>query len=210
MQYRVHNMKDGLPFSQASENNQTPILDVLAPRMTEPVRILEIGTGTGQHAVHFARALPQVHWIPSDHPDNLWMGAERLASSELPNIASPLPLDVAREPWDCPSFDHAYSANTAHIMSVEEVGAMFRGLAQRLPVGGCLYLYGPFNYDNQYTSEGNRRFDQHLRQRSPRMGIRDLAELTGLAVPLGFKLDEDLSMPANNRLLVFRLEQPPH
>ncbi len=168
-----------------------------------PLRLLEIGTGTGQHAVHFAAAMPHLVWQPSDRP-----GAARhclgwIEEAALTNVLPPVELDVALGKWPVDSIDGAYSANTAHIMAWEEVGAMFAGLGKRLGTGGQFCLYGPFNYNGTYTSDSNRQFDQHLRSQAPHMGIRDMDDLLGLAERVGFRLESDYEMPANNRLLVW-------
>lgn len=193
-----------LPFSRASENNRHPILAQLRSLLTTPAVVLEIGTGTGQHAEHFASHLPHLHWLPTDHPDMLDACRQRLARANLSNIGTPRPLDVSARPWDDPPFDHAYSANTAHIMSWNEVRDMFSGISGGLPSGGCFCLYGPFNEHGRYTSDSNAQFDQHLKARASHMGIRDLADLEALAEEHGMSLYRKLGMPANNRLLVFR------
>lgn len=192
------------PFSQACENNKDPILERLRDVFTEPGVILEIGTGTGQHAVHFARALPHLVWVPSDQP-----GAEEfckpwLEEAGLENVQAPLALDVAAEPWPLDTLDGAFTANTAHIMSWAEVEAMFHGLGKRLRAGGAFCHYGPFNYDGLFTSDSNRQFDQYLRRRSGHMGIRDLGDLERLAGSADMALESDHAMPANNRFLVWR------
>lgn len=198
------NMTRDLPFSQACENNKQPILESLSKIFVHPGVILEIGTGTGQHAVHFASHLPHLQWQPSDHPDNVDVCVARINQADLPNILPPVALDVSREPWLVGDVDGVFSANTAHIMGWLEVEAMFRGVARRLKAGAAFCLYGPFNYDGQYTSDSNRRFDEQLKQQAPQMGIRDLRDLEQLGVKVGLELEQDAKMPANNRLLVWR------
>lgn len=193
-----------LPFSRASENNKHPILQQLRRFLTEPAVVLEIGTGTGQHAEHFASHLPHLHWLPTDHPDMLDACRQRLARANLSNISTPGPLDVSAHPWGVPPFDHVYSANTAHIMSWKEVREMFRGVGHGLLPGGYFCLYGPFNEHGRHTSDSNAQFDQHLKTRAPHMGIRDLADLEALAEQHGMSLYRKLEMPANNQLLLFR------
>lgn len=197
-------MATELPFSQACENNQAPILDVLLEVFDQPARVLEIGTGTGQHAVHFARALPHLKWQPSDHPDAAHLSRLRLEQAGLPNLLPILNLDVGASPWPITEFDGVFSANTAHIMAWPEVEKMFQGIGNRLTLNGTFCLYGPFNYQGSFTSDSNRQFDQHLRTRAPQMGIRDLDDLNILARAEGLMLEDDVAMPANNRLLVFR------
>ena len=199
------------PFSQACENNKKPILEVLQQVMPEPshrgARVLEIGSGTGQHAAFFASRLPWLHWQPTDQAHylpgcRLWVAEAREAGAD--NLQPPLVLDVLVPQWPVAEVEAAYSANTAHIMSWSAVEAMFHGLGWRLPVNGLFCLYGPFMYRGVHTSESNERFDHHLRHQDPEMGIRDLDALRQLATASGFELAADHSMPANNRTLVWR------
>lgn len=192
------------PFSQACENNKQPILERISEVFTSPGIILEIGTGTGQHAVHFAAALPYLVWQPSDRPGATHHCLGWIEDAALTNIRSPVELDVASGEWSVGRIDGAYSANTAHIMAWEEVEAMFSGLSGQLDTGMPFCLYGPFSYGGKHTSNSNRRFDQHLRQQAPHMGIRDMDDLSSLATRAGFHLENDHGMPANNRLLVWR------
>lgn len=190
------------PFSQACENNKAPILEKLAQVFNQPATILEIGTGTGQHAVHFARHLPHLVWQPSDHPRQGGLCLPWLEDASLPNINPPLALDVISGDWSSlPAIDGVFSANTAHIMAWEEVEAMFHGVARIMPAAGRFCLYGPFRYNGQHTSESNARFDRSLRMQAPHMGIRDIEDLERLGRSSGLVLDEDFGMPANNRLL---------
>ncbi len=193
-------MATELPFSQACENNKAPILEALRKVFDTPARVLEIGTGTGQHAVHFARSLPHLQWQPSDHPDSAHLCRLRLEQASLPNILPMIELDVGREPWPVSSIDGAFKYSAHH--GVEQ---MFHGIGERLTAKGAFCLYGPFNDQGQFTSDSNRQFDQHLRTRAPHMGIRDLDDMNDLAEAEGLLLEDDMAMPANNRLLVFRL-----
>jgi len=192
------------PFSQACENNKQPILERLSQSFTAPGTILEIGTGTGQHAVHFAAAMPHLTWQPSDRPGAAEHCLGWIEDAALPNIRSPLELDVSLGNWPVDTIDGAYSANTAHIMGWDEVQAMFAGLGKRLGAGRLFCLYGPFNYGGAFTSDSNRQFDAHLRSQAPHMGIRDMDDLLELAERVRFRLESDYEMPANNRLLVWR------
>lgn len=197
-------MTDGKPYSQACENNKQVILEKIATVFSSPGTILEIGTGTGQHAVHFARNLPHIQWQPSDHPSNFQLCMPWLDDAGLPNINPPLPLDVSAPDRQLPLINGVYSANTAHIMSWPEVEAMFRGVAAILDAGEAFCLYGPFNYGGQFTSPSNRQFDAHLKQRNPEMGIRDMDDLKRFGNAVRLTLESDFEMPANNRLLVWR------
>lgn len=191
------------PFSQACENNKAPILAALRERLMAPATVLEIGAGTGQHAVHFAAALPHLDWRPTDRAENIPGCRLRIDDAALPNLASPVPLDVLQRPWPVDGCHHVFSANTAHIMHWPAVTAMFRGIAADLPAHGLFLLYGPFADNGVHTSDSNIRFDAALRQRDPGMGIRDLADLRKLIQPMGLQLAERLPLPANNHLLVF-------
>lgn len=193
-----------LPFSQACENNKQPILECLSSVFDQARSVLEIGTGTGQHAVYFAEALPHLTWQPSDHPDSAYLSQDRLAACEAPNLLPFVTLDVSEADWSVGEVDAVYSANTAHIMSWAEVERMFEGVARRLPSGGAFCLYGPFNDRGQYTSDSNRQFDRHLRARGSHMGIRDTVDLVTLAGSVDLQLEADVPMPANNRILVWR------
>ncbi|PXX91743.1 methylase [Marinobacter vulgaris] len=192
------------PFSQACENNKQPILERIRQTFTGPGTILEIGTGTGQHAVHFASAMPYLVWQPSDRPGASSHCLGWIEDSTLTNICPPVELDAASADWPVERIDGAYSANTAHIMAWNEVESMFAGLARRMHTGMPFCLYGPFSYGGAHTSDSNRLFDRHLRAQAPHMGIRDMDDLLGLAAQAGFRLESDHGMPANNRLLVWR------
>ncbi|MHA7926420.1 MAG: DUF938 domain-containing protein [Marinobacter sp.] len=198
-------MQKDKPFSQACENNKTPILEKLTELFKQPGTILEIGTGTGQHAFHFAGHLPHVVWQPTDHPQNAQLSRPWIDDAHLTNINPPIALEVLNGDWSSlPAIDGAFSANTAHIMAWEEVQAMFRGVSGALPKDGIFCLYGPFSYGGQHTSESNVRFDLSLRTQAPHMGIRDMEDLEALGEETGLKLEKDFGMPANNRLLVWR------
>lgn len=198
-------MQQDKPFSQACENNKAPILEKLTELFKQPGTILEIGTGTGQHAVHFASHLPHLEWQPTDHPHNAQLSRAWIDDSRLSNINAPIALDVLDGNWaDLPPIDGAFSANTAHIMAWDEVQAMFRGVSGSLPKDGIFCLYGPFSYGGRHTSESNARFDLSLRTQAPHMGIRDMEDIEALARENGLVLEQDFGMPANNRLLVWR------
>ena len=181
------------PFSEASERNRAPILAVLKRVFSHSRRVLEIGSGTGQHAAYFAPELPHLIWQASDVAEN------------LPGIRAwgviPIELDVDRE-WPAVDADAVFSANTCHIMSWPQVERMFAGIGRLAPE--VFALYGPFNYSGRPTSESNARFDAMLRSRDPASGLRDFEKIRELAAAAGLELAEDNAMPANNRLLVFR------
>lgn len=197
------------PFSPACERNREPILAVLRERFADGRHVLEIGSGTGQHAVHFAAAMPWLQWQCSDRADYLPGIRAWLDEAALVNTPPPLALDVGTDTWpragtDDGRFDAAFSANTLHIMGWPEVEAFFAGVHRILGDGGVLVVYGPFNYGNAYTSDSNRDFDGWLKARDPRSGIRDFDAVDALARKFGLRLLDDVAMPANNRCLAWR------
>lgn len=192
-----------LPFSQACENNKGPILDVLRGAFADVDYVLEIGSGTGQHAVHFAEQLPHLCWQCSDQAEYLPGVRSWLQWAQLANTPEPLTLDVM-QPWPVSRTPAIFSANTLHIMSWEAVQAFFSGMGAVLTESATVCIYGPFNYDGRYTSDSNANFDQWLKQRDPASGIRDFAAVNQLAAAIGLQLLEDVAMPANNRCLVWR------
>jgi SAM-dependent methyltransferase len=190
-------------FSEASERNREPILGVLQRVFGDRRRVLEIGSGTGQHAAYFAPRLPHLTWQPSDVSENLpGIGLWR-EEAQAPGLLEPLEIDVDR-PFPSVEADAVFSANTCHIMSWAQVERMFAGIGRLLPQHGVLALYGPFNYGGQPTSASNAAFDASLRRRDPQSGLRDAEAIIALAARQGMTLEEDNAMPANNRLLVFR------
>lgn len=191
------------PYSQSCENNKQPILDVLKRVFSRSRRVLEIGSGTGQHAVYFAPELPHLEWYTSDLAENLAGIRSWIEEQPSENLFPPTVLDVNDSEWLIEDFDAVFSANTAHIMYWADVEAMFRGVARHLPFRARFALYGPFCYHGMHTSESNVRFDQSLRARDPGMGVRDMDALEELADAGGLVLLEDNEMPANNRTLVW-------
>jgi SAM-dependent methyltransferase len=193
-----------LPFSEACERNKGPILDVLRRAFADRTRVVEIGAGTGQHAVHFARLLPHLEWQPTDRAEHLPGLAARIAVEGPPNLAPAVELDVLAEPWPAVRGDAVFSANTLHIMSWPAVEAFFAGLPRLLERGGVLAIYGPFRYGGQYTTDSNAAFDAMLRDRDPHSGLRDFEAVNALAEAVGLAFAADHAMPANNQLLVWR------
>jgi SAM-dependent methyltransferase len=195
-----------LPFSAACERNKDPILEVLRVRFADSRHVLEIGSGTGQHAVHFARALTHVTWHPTEQLNYLADLAERVRLEGPDNLRPPTVLDVRQAVWPLRSADAVFTANTLHIMSWASVMALFRGLGEVLAPGGVLCIYGPFRYAGAYTSESNREFDRTLQERDPLSGLRDIEAVSLLAEQYGLHLNADFDLPANNRVLVFTKE----
>jgi SAM-dependent methyltransferase len=195
-----------LPVSEACERNKEPILAVLRHTLAGCVQVLEIGSGTGQHAVHFARHLTHLTWHPTEQLSYLSDLAARIRQEGSGNLRAPTVLDVRQAVWPARSVDAVFTANTLHIMAWDAVGALYRGVAEVLVPGGVLCIYGPFRYEGEYTSDSNREFDRMLQERDPLSGIRDLAALRVLAEPYGLSLTADHDLPSNNRLLVFHKE----
>ena len=206
-------MTDHKPFSPACDRNREPILALLRECFADVREVLEIGSGTGQHAVHFAAAMPWLSWQCSDRAEHLPGIRVWLDEAALPNTPAPLALDVDTGPWPRPaaagvgaggSFDGMFSANTLHIMGWPSVQRFFAGVDTALASGGTLVVYGPFNYDGRFSSDSNREFDGWLRARDPASGIRDFEAVDALARDIGLALQADVAMPANNRCLVWR------
>lgn len=195
------------PYSEACERNRGPILEVLRVAFADARDVLEIGSGTGQHAVYFARHLPHLVWHTSDIAEhhagiNAW-----IAEAALSNVRLPLALDVREDCWPVAAasgVDGVFSANTLHIMAWDAVEAFFRGVARVLKPGGVLAIYGPFNYGGRFTSPSNAQFDAMLRARGEGSALRDFEAVDALARDTGLALVRDAVMPANNRTLVWR------
>jgi cyclopropane fatty-acyl-phospholipid synthase-like methyltransferase len=192
-----------LPFSEACERNKGPILEVLRVAFADRTQVLEIGSGTGQHAVHFAAHLAHLTWHPTEQLPYLADLASRVKLEGSRNLRPPTVLDVKQTVWPLRNADAVYSANTLHIMSWVEVEAMFRGVDAVLSAHGVVCIYGPFRYDGRYTSDSNRDFDTMLKERDPLSGLRDMTELGALALRHALRLRMDHDLPANNRLLEF-------
>ena len=193
-----------LSLSEACERNKHPILAALSGVLVAPGFVLEVGAGTGQHAVHFARNLPWLDWQPTDRSEYLAELAERVRIEGPPNLRAPLELDVRSANWSVAAADGVYSANTLHIMGWPEVQAFAHGVGRVLAVGGLLAVYGPFRFDGRYTSDSNADFDAFLRQRDAASGIRDFEAVDALLAREGLRLEANHSMPANNQLLLWR------
>lgn len=193
-----------LSFSEACERNKVPILKRLRALLPPGLAVLEVGSGTAQHAVYFASQLPAITWLPSDVSSNLPAIEARLAAEGPVNVRPPVALDVRDEPWPVSTAGAVFSANVLHIVSEDCVRHFFRGAGQVLAAGGLLIAYGPFRYAGHYTSESNAEFDQWLKLRDPASGIRDFETVDALAEAEALQLVADHPMPANNQLLVWR------
>ena len=191
-------------FSQAAENNKAPILDVLRDWLKPDACVLEIGSGSGQHAIHFSQALPSVQWQPSDRSEvqSLLQSNTQVYGSS--NLLAPIALDLSSPQWPNTQIDAVYSANVLHIVSTNLGKTMIKGAAQCLQAGGLFIVYGPFRYGCSFTAPSNAEFDDWLRARTPNSGIRDFEWVDVLARAGDLVLQEDRSMPANNQCLVFQ------
>lgn len=192
------------PFSESCEQNKAPILEVLLDVFADRNRVLEIASGTGQHAIFFGRALPHLSWQTSELTQNhagirMW-----LDEAQLPNVLPPVEIDVNAAEWPVGSVDAIFNANTVHIVAWPAVERMFAGVARVLEPGGIFCLYGPFNYGGNYTSDSNARFDAWLKNRDLESGIRDFEAVNQLAELQGLSLQKDVPMPANNRTLIWQ------
>jgi SAM-dependent methyltransferase len=194
------------PFAEACERNKEPILHVLEEVLAGCASVLEIGSGTGQHAVYFGTALPHLVWQTSDLPEH-HDGIRSWLRGGPANVLAPVALDVNDDRWPVAAVDAVFSANTLHIMSWPAVERTFAGIGRVLRTGGVLCVYGPFNYGGRHTSPSNARFDAWLKARDPQSGIRDFEQVDALAGKQGLALWRDAGMPANNRMLVWRRER---
>ncbi len=192
-----------LPSSEACERNKGPILDVLRTAFAQSSQVLEIGSGTGQHAVHFAAHLAHLTWHPTEQLVYLADLTARVKLEGSRNLRAPTVLDVKQTVWPLRMVDAVFTANTLHIMAWSDVMSMYQGIGAVLSSGGLMCVYGPFRYTGRYTSDSNEAFDRMLKERDPKSGLRDIQEVTELGSQYGLRLRCDHDLPANNRLLEF-------
>jgi len=195
------------PESPAADRNGPPILEQLRRLLPAQARVLEVGSGWGQHAVRFGAAVPGWEWQPSEQADQLETLRKRCRDEAPPNVLPPIELEVGTGDWPDSKFDVVFSANTAHIMPWPAVCAMIQGAANSLARGGFFVLYGPFNIEGKFTAPSNAAFDQSLRSRDACMGIRNLEALESVGLEHHLLLMGQVEMPANNFLLVFQLQE---
>jgi cyclopropane fatty-acyl-phospholipid synthase-like methyltransferase len=193
------------PYSAACERNKDPILEVLRQViLPSDRRLLEVGTGTGQHAIYIAPHFPQLEWFPSDLSVNIPGMSLWFNEAGISNIQKPVRLDVGKDDFPKLKFDVVFTANTFHIMHWKECKSFMKLLGNRLREGSRFIVYGPFNYDGKFTSESNANFDQALKEGDPLRGIRSFEDVLSNMTKNGFELLQDYEMPANNRILVFQ------
>ncbi len=192
------------PYADSCDRNRAPILEVIAPLLADKQAVLEIGGGTGQHAIYFAQKMPHLIWHISDRRHNHDAIQSWLDEAALPNVLGPFELDVLRSNWPSLKVDAVFSANTAHIMHWRDVEALFAGVGKLLHTGGLFILYGPFSFGGKHTSESNALFDMRLQRQDPFMGVRDVDELNVLAEEASMAFQHDYPLPANNRVLLWK------
>ncbi|MBI1195485.1 MAG: DUF938 domain-containing protein [Gammaproteobacteria bacterium] len=191
------------PNAESCERNRDPILTVIEPLLADRRAVLEVGAGTGQHAVYFAERMPHLIWYASDRAQNHEGIRSWLGDAGLKNVAGPFDLDVRQERWPNVEVDAVFSANTAHIMHWDDVTAFFAGVGRILESGGIFLLYGPFSFAGRHINESNARFDLRLKDKDPLMGVRDFDDLNRLAEAAALEFVHDYAMPANNRILLW-------
>ncbi len=191
------------PYAESCEKNKEPILAVLKEIFSDRKRVLEIASGTGQHAMHFGRELHHLIWQPSELAHNLPGIRAWLDEAHLTNVLAPLAIDVNDEHWPITCVDAIFNANTVHIISWPEVRRLFAHIARVIAPGGYVCFYGPYNYSGKFTSASNARFDAWLKSRDPNSGVRDFEAVNQLAASHGLELLRDIEMPSNNRILVW-------
>lgn len=194
-----------LPFSAAADRNKEPILEVLKKVLRpEDKSLLEVGAGTGQHAVYLAPFFPKMEWTPTEVAENLPMLRERISQSGVRNIKTPFRMIVGQDDFPIRTFDVVLTINTFHIMHWKECKSFIKLISSRLDKGGKVLIYGPFNYNGKFTTPSNEEFDKSLRANDPQSGIRNFEDVLGTMFKNDFELLQDFEMPSNNRLLVFR------
>ena len=192
------------PYSESCERNQGPILKILQEALTDQQCVLEIASGTGQHAVYFGHALPHLSWQTSELAQNHEGILAWLNEIKLPNVLPPIIIDVNDAKWPIEIVDTVFNANMVHIISWPEVERLFAGITRVLNANGILCLYGPFKYEGKFTSESNARFDALLRSRDSNSGIRDFEDINRLAEMHGLFLVRDVAMPSYNQTLIWQ------
>lgn len=191
------------PYSESCDQNRDVIFDVISPIFRDVSSVLEIGSGTGQHAVYFAEKMPYLHWYTSDQASYHEGIQQWIDEAALSNVAAPIELNVTTSPWPEISVDAVFTANSLHIMHNDDADNLLAGVGKLLDSHGSLVIYGPFNYEGTYTSDSNARFDDWLKGRDPMSGIKHFETIVAVADDNGLRLASDIEMPANNRILHF-------
>lgn len=192
------------PFSQSCEDNKVVILETIADYLQSIDSVLEVASGTGQHAVYFAENLPHLTWQTSDLLDSHVGIRQWLHEAGLPNTLEPFELNVSESPWPSKRYGALFSANSFHIMGKQNVIDFFANVSAVLNDNALVLIYGPFNYNGEFTSDSNANFDVWLKNRNPLSGIKDFEWCNQLAEQAGLNLVDDIEMPVNNRVLVWK------
>lgn len=201
-------MKIQLKKSDACERNKDVILDILKQYIqNKPDRLFEVGSGTGQHAVYFTKYFTNLHWVTSDRKDNLLPLKQKFKKEQIANLHGPETYDVAKDSFPKLKFDYLFTANTFHIMSWKEVKALLKAFKKHLRPGALVFIYGPFKYNGEFTSESNDKFDKSLKASNVKSGIRSFEDVNEIMLKNGFVMKNDHKMPANNQLLVYVRDQ---
>lgn len=191
-------------YSPACDRNKEYILEVIKPLLKENDRVLEIGSGTGQHSVYFGEHIPYIVWQTSDLLENHESISEWIEESNLTNVLKPIIIDASKDDWHNQNFNFVFTANTFHIMSFEFVKKLFEGLNKVLNQDSYFAVYGPFNFNGNYTSDSNREFDLFIRDKYPSGGIRNFEDIKEVAKANRFDFHKKFDMPSNNQILVFK------
>jgi len=191
-------------WAESAEQNKVPITEALSPYFSTAKRVLELGSGTGQHAVHFAQKHPQLEWLPSERQCNLEMLRQNLRLNALSNVNNAIAIDASDDTWPQLDVDLVYSANTLHIMSWDAVCQLFVHLGQLLKAQQRFCVYGPFRFPDRPFATSNAAFDQYLKQQDALSGIRDIDALKAVASAHNLYLENDIEMPANNHVLLWQ------
>lgn len=192
------------PYSESCDQNKAPILSIIEPLFTSCTDVLEVGSGTGQHAIYFAEKMPHLRWHCSDCAPYIAGIKQWIDESDVPNVMAPIVLDVSDSQWPTLSVDAIFTANSIHIMHDQDVTNFIKGVGRLLKKGGHLMIYGPFNYDGSFTSASNESFQQWLKSRDLLSGIKHFEDIVSLASSNALQLCKDYEMPANNRILHFK------
>jgi cyclopropane fatty-acyl-phospholipid synthase-like methyltransferase len=192
-----------MSYSEAAERNKKPILDQLKQYLKSDDKVIEIGSGTGQHACCFTQSIPGLVWQCSDLKDNLSSLKQVISQQNSEQLLMPIECDVRSYQWDQKQYDAVYSANALHIMSWDAAQVFLSNVNHALKSRGLLILYGPYAYANQPLCKSNQNFDRFLKERDPKSGIRSFDEVKALSEKAGFVCEHDIEMPANNRLIIW-------
>ena len=204
VKHSIEMSADNLAVAESCLRNQEPIFDVLSKELQSGSVVLELGSGTGQHAAFISQRLPQIRWQPSELAENIPAINAWREHVKAENFLPPLVLDIAQDLWPVKQVDAVFSANLVHFVGWEKVRSMMAGIGRVLRTSGLAIFYGPYNYNSEFTSAGNRQLDEWLKSRDPSSGIKDFEQIVITARKEKLRLIKDIDMPANNRILVMQ------